>query len=474
VGPRDELVGLLEAVYREAERVVGLARPADLARPTPCREWDLARLLNHLTGAVRTFTVLLGGGRKDPAYNEHDWLGADPAGAFAAAVAENLAAWRAADPALRFVEADHGRVPVALFLISQIREVFVHTTDVARALGVPVELPDAVVATIHERSVKPMRFRDRTGSFAEAVAVPAGASAQDRLLALFGRAPDRFARLTLLVVHAHPDDEASHTGGVLARYAAEGVHTVVVTCTTGSLGTMPGGVEPGDPGHDEAALIRLRAAELAAALRALRVGSAEMLGYRDSGMPGWPENERAGAFARQPLDAVADRLVELFERHRPDVVVTDQARDGDNHPDHVHASRATARAAERSGIPRKLYYAARPVRDLARLHRALQDHGLDGGAPGVGAGSTRVATPPRVLVPRDDRLVTTRVDVRGQAHQKHAALAAYRSQLDTSPVMRLPLDAWTEAFGWESFIRAHDTTGAPVPEDDLFAGLRSS
>ena len=61
--------------------------------------------------------------------------------------------------------------------------------------------------------------------------------------------PDR--PLTLMAVHAHPDDEAISTGGILARYAGEGVRTVLVTCTNGELGDAPGGLKPGDPGHDE-------------------------------------------------------------------------------------------------------------------------------------------------------------------------------------------------------------------------------
>src|SRR3954464_11686995 len=58
--------------------------------------------------------------------------------------------------------------------------------------------------------------------------------------------------LTLMAVHAHPDDESSSTGGVLARYADDGVRTVVVTCTNGELGDAPGGIKPGDAGHGEA------------------------------------------------------------------------------------------------------------------------------------------------------------------------------------------------------------------------------
>jgi len=68
--------------------------------------------------------------------------------------------------------------------------------------------------------------------------------------------------LTMMAVHAHPDDEASSTGGVLASYADQGIRTVVVTCTNGEFGDAQGGVKPGQDGHDEqaveAALARAR------------------------------------------------------------------------------------------------------------------------------------------------------------------------------------------------------------------------
>ncbi|MER5336944.1 PIG-L family deacetylase [Micromonospora sp. NPDC002717] len=74
-----------------------------------------------------------------------------------------------------------------------------------------------------------------------------------------------------MAVHAHPDDEATSTGGVLARYAAEGITTVLVTCTDGRCGDGPGGVKPGDPGHDPEAVVAMRRAELAASCEALEV-----------------------------------------------------------------------------------------------------------------------------------------------------------------------------------------------------------
>src|ERR1700689_5837753 len=92
--------------------------------------------------------------------------------------------------------------------------------------------------------------------------------------------------LTLMAVPAHPDDEASSTGGVLALYSAEGVRTVVVTCTNGEFGDAPGQVKPGEDGHDEASVAKIRLAELRTACGLLGVSDLAGLGYHDSGMPG--------------------------------------------------------------------------------------------------------------------------------------------------------------------------------------------
>ena len=93
--------------------------------------------------------------------------------------------------------------------------------------------------------------------------------------------------LTMMAVHAHPDDEASSTGGVLATYAAQGIRTVVVTCTNGEFGDAQGGVKPGQDGHDEQAVARQRLAELRESCAILGVTDLELLGYHDSGMPDW-------------------------------------------------------------------------------------------------------------------------------------------------------------------------------------------
>jgi len=163
-----------------------------------------------------------------------------------------------------------------------------------------------------------------------------------------------------MAVHAHPDDESSSTGGVLAKYSEEGIRTVVVTCTNGELGDGPGGVKPGEEGHDDAAVARVRLAELDEACEILGVDHVELLGYRDSGMHGWDGNGRPDAFCNIPLDQSAVLLAEIIDRYRPSVIVTYAENGGYGHPDHVQTHRVTLAAIERSGWPAKLYYTARP------------------------------------------------------------------------------------------------------------------
>jgi LmbE family N-acetylglucosaminyl deacetylase len=125
-----------------------------------------------------------------------------------------------------------------------------------------------------------------------------------------------------MAVHAHPDDESSSTGGVLALYADEGIRTVVVTCTNGELGDAPGGVKPGDVAHDEATVAAIRLAELDTACDILGVEVLEKLGYQDSGMVEWKHKDRPHAFCNVPIEESSARLAALMERHQPQVVIT--------------------------------------------------------------------------------------------------------------------------------------------------------
>ncbi|MET7705933.1 PIG-L family deacetylase [Micromonospora sp. NPDC005413] len=271
--------------------------------------------------------------------------------------------------------------------------------------------------------------------------------------------------LTLMAVHAHPDDEATSTGGVLARYAAEGITTVLVTCTDGRCGDGPGGVKPGDPGHDPAAVVAMRQAELEASCAALKVTHLETLGYGDSGMMGWPTNDLPGAFWITPVAEAAGRLAELIRQYQPDVVVTYDENGFYGHPDHIQAHRITMAAVEMTDIPAKVYWTTVPRTAFEQLGRIMQELGVEWAEPDAAA-----EPGPQLGLPDDE--ITTWVDTSSYGAQKFDALATHASQTENIFFLQLGQERFTELMGVETFLRVRDRTGAPTPEDDLFAGLR--
>lgn len=279
--------------------------------------------------------------------------------------------------------------------------------------------------------------------------------------------------LTIMAVHAHPDDEAIGTGGILARYADEGVRTILVTCTGGELG------EIADPSMaTPETLGEVRERELRRACTILDVAHLELLGYRDSGMAGAEANQDPRSFAAADLDSAAGRLVELVRRHRPRVMVTYDDDGFYGHPDHIKANRITVRAFASAGdpsaypdqglepwAPDKLYYTAISRSAMATFAERLSAHGInppmsneDGDVPPFG-------TP--------DELVTTTIDVGSAVERKRQSLWAHATQMGSNVFFaRLPPALFNELFGRESFQLVESRVATSLPEDDLLAGLR--
>jgi LmbE family N-acetylglucosaminyl deacetylase len=267
--------------------------------------------------------------------------------------------------------------------------------------------------------------------------------------------------LTLMAVHAHPDDEVLGTGGLFARCAAEGIRTVLVTCTNGEQGDGPDGVKPGEPGHDPVRVSDLRLRELRESVTHLGIEELELLGYRDSGMVGWAANHDPEAFTNLPVAGPVARLVTLMERYRPQVVVTYDENGGYGHPDHIQAHRIALAATEATGIPAKLYYTAVPRARVARLFEFLRASGAD-------LGETEL--PEDFGTP--DELITSVIDVAPYVERKRKALEAHASQSENIFLLRLPEEVQHQALAFESFVRRISRVSAPDQEDDLFAGLR--
>jgi LmbE family N-acetylglucosaminyl deacetylase len=269
------------------------------------------------------------------------------------------------------------------------------------------------------------------------------------------------APLTLMAVHAHPDDEVISTGGTLARYADAGVRTVVVTCTDGRQGFGPGGVLPGQPGHDPDAVVATRREELDVACAALRVDHLETLGYQDSGMTGWPANEDPSSFCNVAVDEVAGAVAELIRRYQPQVLITYDANGGYGHPDHIKTHQVAVAAVGLTGTVAKTYFTARARSDaerLSELRRRLQPD-----RPGRPARAAPMGVP--------DELITAVLDVRAQMQQKRSALEAHVSQLSDTLWVRADEQDFSELFGRESFILVGAGQGA-TKESDLFERLR--
>ena len=276
--------------------------------------------------------------------------------------------------------------------------------------------------------------------------------------------------LTLMVVHAHPDDEAISTGGILARYGDEGIRTVLVTCTNGELGDGPGGVKPEDPVHDESQIVPLRRAELEESCRILGVSHLELLGYHDSGMMGWPQNEAPEAFWHTPVEEAAARLAALIDRYEPQVVVTYDEQGFYGHPDHIQANRITRAALEGRPSVAKLYYTAVPRSRILELGRIMREDGIAAPDQITRQGEELPPDIPDIGTP--DEQVTTAVDCAGVVGRKRRSLSAHASQSENIFFLNMDDTLFAQVAGTEFFVRVSDRLGAPLPEDDLFAGLR--
>ncbi len=277
--------------------------------------------------------------------------------------------------------------------------------------------------------------------------------------------------LTFLCVHAHPDDEASSTGGVLRVLADEGVRTVLVTCTNGEFGDAPDGTKPDAPGHDPDGVATVRERELDEAVSVLGVSRLVRLGYRDSGMKGWPQNDDPQAFWSIPLDEAAARVAALLEQERPQVVMTYNENGFYGHPDHVQAHRVTMRALEMVEFEPTVYFNAIPHSVMARMRERWAEEErrqaeAEGRAyePDPEEEAIDLGTP--------DEAIGAAIDVRSALAAKRAALAAHASQIADSFWLRMSEEEFARAMATEWFVRARNPLGLDGTVTDLFAGYR--
>ena len=255
---------------------------------------------------------------------------------------------------------------------------------------------------------------------------------------------------TLVFFHAHPDDEAIATGGVMAKASAAGHRVILITATRGEHGEVEEGfLEAGEQ------LWERRVRETAEAARVLGVHRQEFLGYVDSGMMGTPTNDAKECFWQADVDEAAQRLAAILKDEAADVLTVYDEHGAYGHPDHIQVHRVGVRAAELAGT-REVFESTINRDHIRRLMEQAREAGqLPEGAPTAedlehGEGDIDPQDPGFGM---PESAITTFVDVKDVVDVKRKAMATHASQIsENSFFLAMPDDAFREAFGTEWFI----------------------
>lgn len=260
---------------------------------------------------------------------------------------------------------------------------------------------------------------------------------------------------TLVCFHAHPDDEAIATGGLMARAAAEGHRVVLVVATRGERGE----IVPGVLAEGEQLGVR-RTAETYAAATALGVARVEFLGFLDSGMAGEPCNDAAGTFWQADVDHAARRLALILQEEAVDLLTVYDDHGGYGHPDHIQVHRVGVRAAELAGGVDVL----QSTMNRTRIRELMAMAGEEVTRQGPELPDT-FGSPAEII--------THAIDVSEHVGAKRAAMRCHRSQIaDDHFMLAMPDEMFAVAFGLEFYIGRGD--GEPVggPLSGLFDDVR--
>jgi LmbE family N-acetylglucosaminyl deacetylase len=256
--------------------------------------------------------------------------------------------------------------------------------------------------------------------------------------------------LRLMCVLAHPDDESLGTGGTLAKYAAEGVETYVITATRGERGRFGASGERAAPAIVGAA----REAELQAAASVLGIREVTQLGFPDGGLD-----------AVDPVH-VQNVIASHLRRVKPQVVITFGPEGAYGHPDHIAISQLTTAAVVRAAgsdfAVSKLYYIAWGVETWAAYQAALKK--LVATVDGV----------EREVVAVPDWEITTRIDASEVWATVLRAVQCHRTQVSIfRKLEELPAEHQRTLWGVQEYYRVLSlVNGGRSRETDLFEGLR--
>lgn len=266
-------------------------------------------------------------------------------------------------------------------------------------------------------------------------------------------------KLKLMCILGHPDDESLGTGGILAKYASEGIETYLVTATRGERGWF--GPKDENPGLAE--LGRIRERELLSAADVLGLQEVSILDYVD------------GDFDQADPKEVIGKIVGHIRRVKPDVVVTFDQNGLYGHPDHVaicqFASAAVMAAAD-AMYPDVSEYLPHRVSKL--YYMVWNESVRDAYQAAFGELVMSMEDGERRAVAWPDWAITTKIDTSNYWEQVWEAVSCHQSQLPGYQALKsLPDEHQQNLWGSQQYYRVFSVAnGGPLKEDDLFAGLR--
>jgi len=285
------------------------------------------------------------------------------------------------------------------------------------------------------------------------------------------------AEKRLLLVHAHPDDETINNGVTMAKYAVEGVHVTLVTCTRGEEGEVLVESLKNLASDKDDKLGDHREIELKDAMIELGISDFRFLGspnkkWRDSGMIGAPQNERNDVFWQSDLDEAANELVKVILEIKPQVMITYDEFGGYGHPDHIKAHQVAMRAAEISANQgwqiSKIYWNTMPKSVL----QTSMDKMKEMGSEFFGAESVD-----ELPFAKADELVTSVVKAQEYVPQKLAAMKAHATQISVDgPFFALSNNLGLSVWADEYYTLVKGEISPPFDENgrelDIFAGVK--
>ena len=240
--------------------------------------------------------------------------------------------------------------------------------------------------------------------------------------------------------------------------------------------TPPGGIKPEEEGHDADDVAEIDKHELDKAVEILGISRSVRLGYRDSGMMGWPQNEDPGAFWSTPINEAAERLAAILMEERPQVVVTYNEHGFYGHPDHIQAHRITMSALSLIDYEPTLYFNAIPNSIMAimreRWEREEREQREADAAKGIERPRARDERRGSIEMGTPDDEIGAAIDVSSATDVKYDALAAHHSQVGESFWMKMSREEFRQAMGTEWFVRVTNPKKVSGIVTDIFAGYR--